>query len=208
MAIQEIANTAMNVALIIFSSLIFIGTLTGLFFLHKKRKRYKQFKAVIWGYDGFGHLEETTDDAGIFVDSKTKNKRLFLRKNNVGLNPDNIPYIQSGKHRIIYLYQYGLKNFKYLKLNIGQKDGVKINVGEEDVNWGINAYERAKKMFNTSMLMQMMPFIMLAFVSLIILVLFIFLFRQMGDLAAFMEAAEKFVGTVSVANGGTAVIPS
>lgn len=208
MALESIAGTALNIALMILSVLLVIGLIAAVFWFVKSRQKFKEFKVIIWERDGFGQLKETTDEAGIFVDNKTKNKRLFLRKNNVGLNPDGVPYIQSGKSKMVYLYRTGLKNFHYLKINVEKEPGVKLTVGEEDVNWGINAYDRAKKMFSTSLLMQMMPFIMLAFVSLIILVLFIFLFRQFGDLAAFMEAAEKFISTANAAQGGTAVIPS
>lgn len=209
MALETWANAALNIALIILTVLLIGGLAVLAWWLWQRNRKYSQFKCIIWERDGFGQLKETVDKAGIFVDSKTKNKRLFLKKNNVGLNPDGIPYISSGKLNIIYLYKTGLKNFHFIKVNIDKTNPkVNLTVGEEDVNWGINAYERAKKMFSTSLLMQLMPYIMLAFVSLIILILFIFLFRQFGELANFVNAAEKFIGTVNAAQGGTAVIPS
>lgn len=208
MTLQSMASIALNIALMILSILLIIGMVAAIFWLFKQRQKFKEFKIIIWERDGFGQLKETTDEGGIFVDSKTKNKRLFLRKNKVGLSPDNVPYIGSGKSKMVYLYRSGLKNFQYLKINVEKNTNVKLAVGEEDVNWGINAYDRAKKMFNSSLLMQLMPFIMLAFVSLIILVLFIYLFRQLGGLAEFVDAATKFISTVNAAQGGTAVIPS
>lgn len=207
MALETITNTIMNIGLIILSVILMLGIGTGIFLFWRRQRRYKEFTCIIWERDGFGQLKETIDLAGIFVDPKTKNKRLFLKRNNIGLNPDGIPYIQRGKSKMVYLYKTGLKNFFYLNIDVGTND-LKIKVGEENVNWAINAYERAKKMFSTSTLLQMMPYIMLAFVSMIILILFIFLFRQFGDLASFMEAAEKFISTANAAQGGTAVIPS
>ena len=149
---------------------VFIGTLALYYF---KVHRYKHFRCVIFERDGFGQLTKTYDNAGIFVDKKTGNKRLYIKKAYVGLDPDNIPYIVDNKgKKTIYLYRTGLKNYHYIKINIKQP-GITLTVGEEDVNWAINAYERAKKTFSNSLLMQLMPYIALAFVSIVILIIFI-----------------------------------
>lgn len=206
MSMATIADKIVNFAIIILGGLLISGIIGLIVHLHLKRKRYKQFKCVIWGRDGFGQLAESQDEAGIFVDSKTKNKRFYMFKNKVGLNADSVPYVSSGKDKIVYLYQTGLKNFHFIKIGITEPAKVQFTVGEEDVNWGINSYERAKKMFSQSLLMQLMPYIMLAFVSLIILVLFIYLFRQFGALSTFIEKATIFIDHVAAAQSGTTVI--
>ena len=199
-----VGDIAVNILILLFG-LIFIGGLCfGLFLLVRRRKQYNQFKCIIWGRDAFGQLTETTDKAGIFVDAKTKNKRFFLKKAHVGLNPDNVPYIQSGKVKIVYLLRTGLKNFQFIRPLIA--DNFTIDVGEEDVNWAVNAYERQKKVFGSSMLLQYMPFIVLAFVSIIVLVIFMNLFKKfdvLGEIAASMSQAAT---AMAQAQTGTVVL--
>ena len=95
--------------------LIFIGVVgtligVGAYFLMNQR-RYKQYECQVWEKNGFDQLELYTDDAGIFIDKKTRNKRFFLKKGKVGLNPDKIRYVKRGNKRIVYLYKTGLKNY-------------------------------------------------------------------------------------------------
>ena len=197
---------ATNIAIMIISvtvigGLIIFGVWAGL-----KWKRYQQFKCVIWEKDGFGQLTETYDKAGIFVDSKTKNKRLFLKKNKVGLDPDTIPFVQTSKgKRIIYLLKTGLKNFHYITLNI-KAPNISLSVGEEDVNWALNAYERGKKMFTQGILMQLMPYIALAFVSIIILIIFIYFFKDFAVLADVAKALQAAAEAYAQSQTGTTVV--
>jgi dipeptidyl-peptidase-4 len=39
----------------------------------------------------------SSDVGGVFVDTKTNNKRFYLKNSDVGLDPDNIPFILNGK---------------------------------------------------------------------------------------------------------------
>lgn len=183
-------NVIVMVLLIIFV-VAFIGAATWLFF---KWKKYNQYEIVIWKKDGFGNLVSTTDKGGVFVDKKTKNKRLYLKKSYVGLSPDNIPYITQNKKKVVFVLQTGHKNFRYIKPNIGDPK-VSFQVGEEDVNWGLNAYEAAKNRFSQNLLLQLMPFIIVGFVTIIILIIFIYFFKQFSVLkdvaVAFQEAAKS-----------------
>ena len=72
-----------------------------------------------------------------------------------------------------------------------------IIITEEDVNWAINSYERQKKIFQSSTLMQYLPFILLAFVSVIILVMFIYFFKDFAvlrDVAIALREASVSLG--------------
>jgi hypothetical protein len=147
-----------------------------------------------------------TDRGGIFVDSKTKNKRFFLKKANVGLEPDNIPYKFIGKHKTVYLLRDGLKNFRYFDINTTGNPEITVNVGEEDVNWAINAYERQKRLFSQTLLMQLMPFIALAFVSIIILIIFIYFFKDFAVLKDVALSLKEGAQELAKAKAGTTVI--
>lgn len=182
-SLAGVSNIALNI-FIMLVTVLFIGCIliAGVWF-YLRFKRYSQYKCVIWGRDGFGQITEGVDKAGVFIDKKTGNKRLYLKKGNVGLQPDNIPYIQSGKDRIVYLLNTGLKNYKYIRPNF-DIEHFTFEVGEEDVNWGVNAYERVKKSFGTSLLMQLLPFIAIAFTVIIILIMFIYFFKGFPQLVA------------------------
>jgi len=170
-----------------------------------KWKRYREFNVIWFDRD---NLSAGTDKAGIFVDAKTKNKRFFLKKGNVGLDPDNVPWKMIGGgwfggKKTVFLKRTGLKNFQFININIQGNPQTKIEVGEEDVNWAINAYERQKKVFSESTLLMLMPYFALAFVSFTILILFIQLFKNFGVLK---EVAAN-LAIAAQATSGTTVIP-
>lgn len=178
-------------------SVAIIFTLTGIsVWMFLKWKKYQEFKCVIWERDGLGNIRQYNDNAGIFVDKKTNNKRFFLQTSNVGLEPDNVPYVLVGDKKVVYMIRRGLKNFQYIKPIIADI-GFKFKVTEEDVNWAVNAYERQKKIFQDNKFMQYLPFILLAFVSIIILVIFIYFFKEFSVLrdvgVALRQTAEALV---------------
>lgn len=172
--------------LLMIMSLVFAGGLAwGIIWLTSWYKRYNEFKVVVWEKDGFGQWNERMDRAGVFVDKKTNNKRLFLKKFNVGLNADNIPYLPGVKgSKVVYMVRTGLKNFHFVRVN-PDFPNITLSVGEEDVNWAINAYERQKKLFQNSLLIQLLPFLALAFVGIIIAIIFIYFFKNLDSLREF-----------------------
>ncbi len=161
------ASNAISLFIMVFVGLILTAVVVGFVWSYRKKKKYSQYSCVIFEKDGFGHLKCGRDQAGIFIDPKTNNKRFFMLKNKVGLNPDNIPYIETGTKREVYLIRNGLKNFSFIRFNFDKHNPL-IEVGEEDVNWAVNSYDAAKKRFSNSLLMQLMPFFIIAFVSIII----------------------------------------
>ena len=205
--ISNLGSGALNVGIMLIVTIVAIGVIIGLAIVIRHAKKYSQYKIVIYSKDTFGQIKQEYDQAGIFVDKNTRNKRLFLKKNNVGLNADQIPYISDAKgKKTIYLYKVGLKNFKYIKVTVNtETDNIKTHVGEEDVNWAINAYERAKKSFTQTMLMQYLPFIVLAFVSIIILIMFLYFFQQFSVLKELGVALQSTAQTLA---GGSTVLPA
>ncbi len=198
---------ALDSVILILTIVLSGGFVIGIFFYTRWLYRYKQFKCVVWERDGFGQLKETKDKAGIFVDPKTKNKRLFLKKAKVGLNPDTIPYLQSGKNKTIYFLRTGLKNFHYINVDI-KEPAVTLTVGEEDVNWAINSYDRQKKLFQQSLFMQLMPFVIIAFVSIIILIIFIYFFKNFDVLKEMAIAMKESAEIMAGVRTGTVVLPT
>jgi len=201
-----VGNTALNILVMIFSIIILGAIIYAGIYFYMRWKRYKEFKCVIWERDGFGQLCETYDQAGIFVDNKTKNKRLFLKKCNVGLQPDNIPYLPSiSGTKIVYLLRDGLKNFRFIKPTIGNPN-INLNVTEEDLNWGINAYERGKKLFSEKSFLQYLPYIAIAFVSIIILTIFIYFFKDFAVLKEVAIALKEAANAMAQAKAGTVIM--
>jgi uncharacterized membrane protein len=177
---------------------------------YTKWKMYSEYDVRILEKNAYDQWGESKDSAGVFTDPKTNNKRFFLKKSNVGLDPDNIPYITTpssfGVKKIVYLARTGLKNFRFVTPTVQVNSPVSLNliVGEEDVNWAVNAYERQKKLFANSMLMQLLPFIALAFVSIIILIIFIYFFRNFDKL---VSMSLHFKEAIIAGSSGTAIIP-
>lgn len=199
-AITSLGMGALNLFVIIFI-ILFVGGLMGIaVFMYMKQRKFKEFKCII--IDKYKRV--SFDQAGIFVDKKTNNKRFYMKKAFVGLDPNNVPYFVDAGQKYVLLFKTGLKNFHFININIDPK--FELIVEEEDVNWAINAYERQKKLFQFNALMQYMPFILLAFVSLIILILFIYLFRQIGTIKEFMEVAKEIAVQLAQARSGTTVI--
>lgn len=211
LTLDTVGAFILQLVLMVLGIIFILGTATGAFFWVKFAKRYNQFKCIIWERDGFGQLKESYDKAGIFVDAKTKNKRLFLKKNKVGLNPDKLPYLVGEQKKrtvkTIYLLKTGLKNFHYIDIGV-KEPAVTLTVGEEDVNWGINSYERQKKLFKDSILIQLLPFITIAFVTIIILILFIYLFKNLSTFGTAAEELKEAALAIAQARTGTVVLPS
>jgi len=206
-SMSQVGQQASNIAVIFISVIVFVGIIGVILFLWTKNRKYEQFKCIIWEKDGFGNMTQTFDDAGIFVDGQTKNKRLFLKRNNVGLSPDNIPFILSNKKKYIFLLKTGLKNFAFVKPNFDDiYKELKLNVSEEDVNWAINAYERQKKLFTNSLLMQLLPFILMAFVCVCILIIFVYFFRNFGVLKEVALAFKDAARYLAQGNAGTIIV--
>lgn len=202
-----VTDMASSILVMILGLLLFISIIAVVVFVAIKYKRYSEFKCVIWGADGFGQTIEKTDNAGIFVDRKTQNKRLFLKNNKVGLDPDNVPYIQSGRSKVVYLLQVGLKNFRYIRPSVNPDD-FGFEVGEEDVNWAVNDYEKQKLRFSQSMLLQYLPFISLAFVSIVIMIVMVYLFNKFEVFVDVAQATKEAANAIAQANSGTVVLPS
>lgn len=180
-----LAGTAMNIAIFLAVGLVVAAIIGFLAYLYMNKKRYDEqgFKVIIYSQDGFGQIIQREDKASIFVDKITKNKRLFIKKAKIGLEADNFPYTMGSKgEKTVYLLQTGLKNFRFIRVNIDVPK-VNLKVGEEDVNWALNEFDKAIKMFDSKdMLMQYMPYIIIAFVSIIILVIFIYFFKDFDKL--------------------------
>lgn len=176
--------------------------------LFMKEMRYK-YLVRIFEKDSLGNITERKDRAGIFPDRKTQQKLFFLKKAKVGLDPNKLKYILNNKFRTVYILQLSLKNFRFLTPSINPETGsLKLLVGDADLSWAINSYERNKKMFASTTLMQMMPFLALAFVSIIILILFIYFFKEFGTLSEIAVAMKEAAQELAKAKAGTVVIPA
>ena len=169
----------------------------GVAFGFRQYMKWSEYKVIIWRRNGFGELEASTDSAGVFLKKRINAKRLWLKKSNVGLPPDKIPYLTMiggwFPQKLIFLYQNGLKNFHFIKPSM--KNNVpEFSVGEEDVNWAIGTYESSKKSFISNTLLQYLPYISLIVVAVIIMIIFVWFFKNfdvLRDLGVSLEIASK-----------------
>ncbi len=198
--LSGIGSGLMDVVMIIMIVILAIAFFIGIFFLVKSFTRYSAFKVVIWEVLDSGGIRVNYDKAGIFTMKKTGNKLLYLKRSNVGLNPDLINYVIDAKgKKVVYLLRYGFKNFVFINPVADNMGKLNFKVGEEDVNWAINSYETNKKRFSQSLLVQLLPFMVLALVCIIILILMISLFKQFsvfGDVANSIREASASLATI------------
>ena len=192
----------LNVAIVLSILVISLLLVWAVFTFVNYQKRYREFTIVIWEKDGFGQFRQTHDKGGIFVDKKTNDKRLYLKKNKVGLECNNIPYIPTGDgKKMVYLLKVGSKNYTYIKPNV--KSDLSFTLGEEDVNWGLQAYQKQKANFGTNSLLQWLPYISLIIVSVIILIIFVYFFKNFEVLKDVAIAFEKAATELAKYHGNT-----
>lgn len=130
-----------------------------------------------------------TDKGGVFTNKKTNMKRFYLQNQRVGLNPDNIPFIFGKKgQKIVTLWQTGIKSFRYVNPTVSDNPGLKFNVGEEDVNWALVAFNEWVNRFKVSSFLQQYGHMILWAVTV------------MGTLFLLFFVMEKFDVLASVAN--------
>jgi len=206
--IAGIGNTLIGFLVIIFSAL-FVAAIVGfIIYIALRERRYSEFTVYVLDKNKRIRM----DKAGIFVDKKTNNKRFFMKKAAVGLDPNNVPYILAQKNKVAFVYQIGLKNFQFINLNnflerLGNKEkGTVIEVGEEDVNWAINAYERQKKTFSNNALLQYLPYMIFAFVTIVILIMIIYVLRQFETIKDVVEIMKEIAIANAQAKTGTIVM--
>lgn len=177
-------ETALNLGLIVVLIIVASGLLGFVAYAIMQYKRYTQYKVRIWERDGFGQMCETSDTAGMFVDRKTNNRLLFCRKNKIAMDPNNIPFIPQGRNKVIMLLKVGMKNFRFIKPVISDQD-VTYEIGDPDVNTALNEYDRQVKLLNDNTLLMWMPYIAIVFTSVMILVIFVYFFKNFENLKAF-----------------------
>jgi hypothetical protein len=178
------------------------GAVVGIVWIYLKRKKY-DYSVIYYNTDG---VTGGTDKGGIFVDSKTKAKKFWLKNANAGLNCDRVPWRLINNKRVVELVRYGVKNFRFVD-NSGIADGIEADISEEDVNWGLLDYEKQKQIFGHSLLKELLPYIIIAFTAMVILIM---VFIVMNKLEVFNQAADKLVQAASILrdiNTGTTVLP-
>jgi hypothetical protein len=181
--------------------IVLMACVGGMTWWYLNRRKWQQFRVIIYFKDGFGQWRRKYDQGAVFEDEKTNNRLLFLRKNHVGLTANNVPYIQDeNNNKIVYLLQTGQKNFKYIHIDINDEH-FKFTFGEEDLNWGLNAYEKQKKLGQQSLFMQLLPFIVMAFFGIMILAMVIFVLK---DFKVLQVASENLVEAARVLSAGKA----
>ena len=204
-----IGKTFMTVGIVLVVIILVLVVGIGLFFLFKRWRNYSDFVVRIWEVLESGGIREAYDKAGIFLNTKTGNKLFYLKRLKVGLNPDKLMYLNDSKgKRIVYLLRYGFKNFVFINPFVKDVGDVRFKVGEEDVNWAVNSYEASKKRFSQSLLFQMLPFMVLALVCIIILILMVTLFKNFSVFSSVAESFNQATQTLIAYNTNAGVVPS
>ena len=181
----------LNGILITLVVLIVIGIIGWFLWKWFVKRKYNEYRVVIYEKDATGNVHEYYDRAGIFLDNKTGFKLLFLEKMKKGLNPNSPPYTiaKDRKGRLvktIYLRRVGVSNFRFIKMSLSD-EGMLFSVGEEDANWYQHEMEKIDRMTGKANIWaQLAPIITVVLALVIMLIVMIVLFNK---LEAFSQAA-------------------
>jgi hypothetical protein len=179
-----------------------------------QKKKYSQYLCVVYEKDALGNTIETYDDAGVFFDKKSNLKLLRLKRIKTAFDPDKINYhyaiTKKGMKKIAYFVKYGLKELRPVTFHISNPDFT-YKIGEMDLNWMTDEYNRNTLMFKTtSLLMQLLPYILFTVTIFGILILMYFLFNHSDTWAnANVEMAKSMkdmATSLAQANSGTTVL--
>jgi hypothetical protein len=192
-----------------------IGSL--IWWFYSQAKKWKQFVCIIFSKDAFGNAIREIDNAGIFLDKTTNMKRFFIKKANIGLDPDKVKYIMStdGKTKYVYLRKYAPKNFAFYDLTkLLEKDNAQLSVTEQDVNWALQEFRKHKALDNKNFWNQYGTYIIWGFAVISTLVLFALLvqkFEILSSVASSISAAatalKEAAQQLAVAKSGSQIIP-
>jgi hypothetical protein len=204
---MEIPSTLITAGIVSLTTII-IGTIV--VFAVRQYMLWKRYDTIVYTIEHASGdtLMISRDEGGVYVEKKTNNKRFFLKQNDVGLDPDKIPYIINTKgQKAVFVLKTGLKNFRFLDMKFLKDQKFTIEVGEEDVNWALNAYERHKKVFGTTLLEKLLPYIGIALMGLFILAMIVVVLQKMNVLVEVAEAFKEVAKINAQAGSGMAILP-
>lgn len=210
---------------------LILGGAVLVFALLRKRiaswAQYKEYQIMILKKDAFGNTMKYYDRGGIFFDPISKNKLLYLLKNKVGLDPDNMPVIYSMKAGLIgsslvkevWLRQDGIKNFRFIKpelypLDLYPDGRVDLVVGEPDLNWAFNELDRKVQLYKKESIWSKLSQFALpalgAGVFLVVMILLVQKFEVVQNAAASLNSAgaamQRASENITASCGGTKIL--
>jgi len=198
--------------IIILSTIAAVG-----WWMWSQSKKWNQFVCIIFSKDAFGNAIREIDKAGIFLDKSTGMKRFFIKRQNIGLDPDKVKYIMStnGKTRYVYLRKYAPKNFAFYDLTkMLSTDNPELKVTEQDVNWALQEFRKHKALDNKSFWNQYGTYVIWGFAVICTLVLFALLVQKFevlqgvaSALSAAAQAIKEAAQQFAVAKSGSQIIP-
>lgn len=195
------------VVITIITLLIVCGIGIAIFFWVRHKKRYGQFSCVIWEKDSLGNRIEKIDKAGIFLDKKSGNKLFRSWKYKIKVDPDLVHYHYKGNNKVAYFLQTGINVFKPVKINISDNPGITYKLGEVDINWGLDEFNRYARIYQTqSLFLQYLPYMMVAVAGIIIIIMIYIVLQKFDVLASVAESLKAAASEINMARSGTTVI--
>lgn len=138
-------------------------------------------------------VDKKHDRGGIYV--RGGMKLFWLWKAKTGIKPEVVSAIPTSKGLVSYfIMPEGSKTIAPVSLQC-TAEGFNMRIGEEDINYAIADYNRHKNaLMGKGLLMQLLPYIIIAFIAVIVLIGFIYLtkkFDVLADVAASLDNAAQ-----------------
>ena len=194
--LPKVSATGLMNGVMIFCAVVIVLAIIGWFVIYWfKKRKYNEYRVVIWEKDTTGNTHESYAKAGVFVDKATRLKLLFIDGIKKGMNPNSVPFVSARNKKgklikTIYLRKTGVSNYVFCHVKLNE-EGVMFTVGEEDVNWAAQDIERVRRSFlKEGLLQKFAPYIMFIVTILIVMIILISLFNKMGVIS---EASANMV---------------
>jgi hypothetical protein len=181
-----------------------VAGIVGFWYFAFKKANYKTKVLVV---DTTTQPETYYRDRGAIIkDGRTKRTMFHLLKCNVNLNPEFMT-VRSDKRgkAFVMVGKYGFKNYAFLVPSVANPS-IDFGFSHEDVTWGINQYERSKKDFSQSLLMQVLPYIGLGLLVVAFIVGMYFILDKFEILNAVATNLKETALILRETSGGTTVI--
>lgn len=161
----------------------------------------------IFSFDAFGRPIQENTKGGIFVNTKTKHKRFWLKKYKaMNLDPDKIKPVPTGKGKVVYLVRYSEKDWRYLNMNLSPNPGFSIDIGEQEVNWWLSEKARWEKIIFPDKLLAWLPWIGLFFIGIIFIIVVVTIFNKFEVFEAISTNIASAAESMAQAQSGQVIV--
>lgn len=171
----------------------------------RKWKRYRQYNCLLFYRDSGGAIHSRTDWAGVFVDKGINSKRLWLKDLNTTLKCDKVQSYDFFGMKLVLLFMKSDKCINFINPT-SMSDGMGFKLSEDDLSWALEEMQKQRKRWAWNPLKEWMPYIIMVFITIMIVVVLSALIKKFDVLKDVAIALDHAATIMSSCNNPTQVI--